>query len=451
MTDVARPIADVAKPIIDGERADAALAAAYRRYAEKRPQSAAHAEAAAKVLPGGSTRSVLHVDPFPFRVASADGAMLTDVDGHTYTDFLGDYTAGLLGHNPPEVAAALTETIGRGWSMGAVGEADHRLAELLCARFPSIERVRFTNSGTEANLMAVSLARHHTGKQRVLGFAGGYHGGVLYFGPAGVPLRAPYDYSLCPFNDLDAVAEELTKHGHNTACVLVEPMMGSGGCIPGSPEFLHGLRRLCDEHGVLLIFDEVMTSRMSLGGVQAMLDVTPDLTTLGKYLGGGMTFGAFGGAESILSAFDQDSGGQLTHPGTFNNNVMTMAAGVAASEQILTAERLDRLFTAGEQLRDEIDRILQPVSMSTTGMGSLMTIHPARGTLNRPSDLGETDGRLLPLLFHGLLEQGFYMALRGFVALSLVITDTDRVGFVSALNTVVDDLVAEGVVTPREQ
>ncbi len=440
----------VAKPTIDGTRADAALDAAHRRYADKRPQSAAHAHAAAKVLPGGSTRSVLHVDPFPFRVASATGATLTDVDGHSYTDFLGDYTAGLLGHNPPEVAAALTEAISRGWSMGAVGEADHRLAELLCARYPSVDRIRFTNSGTEANLMAVSLARHHTGKRRVVGFTGGYHGGVLYFGEAGAPLRAPYDYSLCPYNDLEAVAAALAEHGADTACVLVEPMMGSGGCIPASPEFLRGLRSLCDEHGVLLIFDEVMTSRMSLGGVQAMVDVKPDLTTLGKYLGGGMTFGAFGGAESILGAFDHTSGGQLTHPGTFNNNVMTMAAGVAASEQILTSERLDRLFAIGEAFRTEIDQILAPVAMSATGMGSLMTVHPARGTISRPSDLGQTDARLLPLMFHGLLEHGFYIALRGFIALSLVVTDVDRSGFAVALRSVVDGLVADGVIAPQE-
>ncbi|MEM9652159.1 MAG: aminotransferase class III-fold pyridoxal phosphate-dependent enzyme [Actinomycetota bacterium] len=441
---------DVIRPLVDDRNADAAKAEAERRYAEKRPISAAHAQAAAKVLPGGSTRSVLHIDPFPFRVESAHGATLVDVDGHRYVDFLGDYTAGLLGHNPPEVAEALTEAIGRGWSMGAVGEADHRLAELLCARYPSIDLIRFTNSGTEANLMAVSLARHHTGKRLVLGFQGGYHGGVLYFGDAGVPLRAPYDYTLCPYNDLGAVSDALDRHGADTACVLVEPMMGSGGCIPARPGFLQGLRQLCDDHGVLLIFDEVMTSRMSLGGVQAMVGVTPDLTTLGKYLGGGMTFGAFGGSEEILAAFDQDRGGPLTHPGTFNNNVMTMAAGVAASEQILTSEALDGLFAAGEALRMEVDRVLEPVGMGATGMGSLMGIHPARGTVLAPSDLGDTDHRLLPLLFHGMLERGFYLAVRGFVALSLVVSDEDRSGFTSALVEVVDELVAAGVFATAE-
>lgn len=443
-------MSNVVHPLVNEQAADAELAHAYIRYAEKRPVSAAHAQAAAKVLPGGSTRSVLHVDPFPFRVAEANGATLTDVDGHRYVDFLGDYTAGLLGHNPPEIAAALTEAIGRGWSMGAVGEADHRLAELLCARFPSIERIRFTNSGTEANLMAVSLARHHTGKRRVLGFEGGYHGGVLYFGTAGVPLRAPYDYSLCQFNDLSSVERALADHGSDTACVLVEPMMGSGGCIPGDVPFLRGLRELCDNHGVLLIFDEVMTSRMSLGGAQAMLGVTPDLTTLGKYLGGGMTFGAFGGSEAILSAFDQSAGGQLTHPGTFNNNVMSMAAGVAASEQILTSEALDGLYRAGEELRTAADAILKPVGMSVTGMGSLMTIQPARGAIHRPSDLGNTDARLLPLLFHGLLEQGYYVAVRGFIALSLALENDDRIGFLAALSAVVDDLVSTGVLTPAD-
>ena len=262
-------------------------------------------------------------------------------------------------------------------------------------------------------------------------------------------MRAPYDYSLCPYNDLDAVEAALAQHGSDTACVLVEPMLGSGGCIPGDEAFLAGLRSLCTEHGVLLIFDEVMTSRMSLGGAQAVFGVTPDLTTLGKYLGGGMTFGAFGGSEGIMSAFDQDAGGRLTHPGTFNNNVMTMAAGVAAAEQILTAEALEELFATGEELRVAADRILAPVGMGVTGMGSLMNIHPARGPLRRPGDLGPVEPVLIELLFHELLERGFYIAARGFVALSLAITGDDRAEFLTALADSVSTLVDKGVLATR--
>ncbi|MEL6986118.1 MAG: aminotransferase class III-fold pyridoxal phosphate-dependent enzyme, partial [Actinomycetota bacterium] len=236
----------------------AALDDARARYADRRPRSAKQAAAAVQVLPAGSTRSVLDFAPYPFRVQRAEGATLFDVDGHGYLDLLGDYTAGLLGHNPPAVADAIRGVLDRGWSLGAVAEDEHRLAQLLCGRFPSIEQIRFTNSGTEANLMAINLTRHTTGRDRVAVFEGSYHGGLLYFGRAGGPLQAPFDYVHCRYNELDSVASVLERHGHEVACLLVEPMMGSGGCIPAAPGFLAGLRELCDTHGVQLIFDEVM-------------------------------------------------------------------------------------------------------------------------------------------------------------------------------------------------
>jgi len=422
-----------------------ALDAACRRYAERRPASAAQARAAAEVLPAGSTRSVLDFAPFPFRVARAAGAELVDVDGHHYLDLLGDYTAGLLGHNPPEVADAVRRVLERGWSLGAVADDEHRLAQLLCGRFPSIEQIRFTNSGTEANLMAINLARHETGRDRVLVFDNAYHGGLLYFGPTGAPLQAPFDYVRCRYNDLDSVTRALTEHGSNTACVLVEPMMGAGGCIPGDPEFLAGLRLACSEHGVLLVFDEVMTSRMSIGGAQLRLGITPDLTTLGKYLGGGMSFGAFGGPAGIMGAFDPARGGGLTHGGTFNNNSMTMSAGAAAVEQLVTGPALDRLFADGEALRAEIGPVLARGGLSTTGWGSLIGLHPTPGPVTGPHDLAGSDHRLLELLFHELLERGVYLAPRGFVALSLAVGEGDRRRFVEALSESVAALLEQGV------
>ncbi|MGB5759932.1 MAG: aspartate aminotransferase family protein, partial [Acidimicrobiales bacterium] len=414
------------------------------RYAEQRPRSAAQAAAAARVLPAGSTRSVLDFDPFPFRVAEADGARLVDVDGHRYTDFLGDYTAGLLGHNPPQVAEAIRRALDRGWSLGAVADDEHRLAVLLCDRFPSVEQIRFTNSGTEANLMAISLARHHTGRDRVLVFDGAYHGGLLYFGAAATPIQAPYDYVRCRFNDIDSVRRALT-HGSDVACALIEPMMGSGGCIPAEPDFLAELRSLCSEHGVLLIFDEVMTSRMSTGGAQQRLGIVPDLTTLGKYLGGGMTFGAFGGPAAIMAAFDPARGGTLTHGGTFNNNVMTMSAGAAAVEQLLDAGALEALFERGERFRSRVDAALAPVGMSATGWGSLLTIQAARGTIRRPADVHGVDPRIGELLFHAMLERGMYLARRGFIALSLAISDRDIDRFLAVLEDSLDELTSGGV------
>ena len=308
---------------------DAALRDAQARYADARPLSAAWAERAAAVLPGGNTRSVLHFDPFPFRVERAEGRYLYDVDRHRYVDLLGNYTAGLLGHSPPAVRAAAHAAIDGGWALGSVHPNEALLGELIVGRFPSIEQVRFTNSGTEANLMALALAIHHTGRPKVMAFRDGYHGGVLTFGHGGEAVTVPHDWVMADYNDVDGVVAAFAAHGDHLAAVLVEPLQGSAGCIPGHPEFLQALRDLCDRHGTVLVFDEVMTSRLSPGGAQQVLGITPDLTTLGKYLAGGFTFGAFGGRRELMAHFDASTGGALGHAGTFNNNVVSMAAGIA--------------------------------------------------------------------------------------------------------------------------
>jgi len=424
--------------------AEMAVADAHQAYAAGRPISSAQAAAASVVLPAGSTRSVLDFEPFPFRVARAEGSNLHDVDGFSYVDLLGDYTAGLFGHNPPVVRAAIEAVLDRGWSLGAIADNEHRLAELITGRFPSIEQVRFTNSGTEANLMAISLARHVTGRSKVLVFDGAYHGGLLYFGATGGPLQAPFDYERARYNDLAGVQDLLARVGDEVACVLVEPMMGSGGCLRGTPEFLGGLADACRRHGVVLIFDEVMTSRMSIGGAQQRLGITPDMTTLGKYLGGGMTFGAFGGPGDMMAAFDPARGGALTHGGTFNNNAFTMAVGAAAMAELLTAEALDALFERGEALRRRLQDRVGDRALQVTGWGSIIAIHATEGEVRRPEDLASVDAAVAELVFHGLLARGFYVARRGFLALSLAVGDAQIDAFVAAFGDVVDDLTERG-------
>jgi glutamate-1-semialdehyde 2,1-aminomutase len=414
--------------------------AAHARYRAARPVSLELHERARTVLPGGSTRSVLDIAPFPFRIASAHGSRIVDVDGHEYVDFLGDYSAGLLGHDPTPVAAAVHAALDRGWSYGGVHVDEIRFAEAVCGRFPSIDKVRFTNSGTEANLMAIQLARHHTGRDRIVVMDAAYHGGLLYFGHGGDALLAPFDFVRMQFNDVDGAAAAIDG---SVAAVMVEPMMGGAGCIPATREFLTALRSRCDETGALLVFDEVMTSRMSAGGVQARLGVTPDLTTLGKYLAGGMTFGAFGGRADVMDAFDPAAGGTLTHGGTFNNNVVTMAAGAAALGELLTPEVLDALYARGERLQERIAAVLAEsgLPMSVTGMGSLMTIHAVHGPVRSPSDLAASDPHLKELLLHELLHRGIYLAARGYMALSAAITDDDCDRFVDALTDAVGAIV----------
>lgn len=404
--------------------------AAEQRYASRRPRSAELFERARAVMPGGSTRSVLDVRPFPFRVASASGARLTDVDGLEYRDFLGDYSAGLLGHDPGPVEDAVRAALDRGWSYGAVHTDEIRFAEAVTERFPSIDQVRFTNSGTEANLMAIQVARHHTGRDRIVVCDLAYHGGLLYFGHGGEALLAPFDFQRIEYNDVAGVAAIDT----DVAAVLVEPMMGAAGCIPATVDFLQALRSRCDAVGALLVFDEVMTSRMSAGGQQARTGVLPDLTTLGKYLAGGMTFGAFGGRADVMAAFDPSRGGELTHGGTFNNNVVTMAAGAAAMRELLSAEVLDALFERGTDLRRRLADVFAGSSLPLciTGLGSLMNVHAVRGPVRSPRDLAGTDVALKQLLFHELLDRGVYLAARGYVALSAAITEDDCDAFVEA-------------------
>ncbi len=428
-------------PIVSHDaQLDELVARARAEYAERRPTSAHLAARAAEVLPGGSTRSVLDFAPFPFRVAHAEGARLTDVDGHTYVDLLGDYSAGLLGHRPESIRRAVTAALESGWSFGATHRDEIRLAELVCDRFPAIDQVRFTNSGTEANLMAVNLARHATGRDEVLVFDGAYHGGLLYFGAGGEALQAPFRFHRCSYNDLDSVDTVLREHGDRIAIALVEPMLGAGGCIPSRPGFLEGLRARCERAGVLLCFDEVMTSRMSAGGAQQRLGLRPDLTTLGKYLAGGLTFGAFGGRADLMAAFDPAAGGSLTHGGTFNNNPVSMAAGVAAMEHELTADRSERLFVTGEHLRRRLDEALLDTPVSASGWGSLLGLHPTRHEITRPDDLRAVDGRLRELLFFGALERGCYFAPRGYLALSVELTAADLDRFVDAVTQAASDL-----------
>ncbi|HEU0158265.1 MAG TPA: aminotransferase class III-fold pyridoxal phosphate-dependent enzyme, partial [Hyphomicrobiaceae bacterium] len=283
---------------------DSAVAEARERYSAARPESERIHRAARAVLPGGNTRSVLFYTPFPTAMARGAGCSLEDVDGRRYLDFCGEYTAGLFGHSEPRIQAALHAAIDRGLNLAAVGEREAQLAALLCARFPSLERVRFTNSGTEANMLALGVARAYSGRPGVLAFRGGYHGGLLTLVGGGSAINSPIPLTLADYNDTQQTLEVLRAHAGELAAVILEPMMGSGGCIPAHPEFLRALREATRELGVLLLFDEVMTSRHSSGGLQKLRGVTPDLTTLGKYMAGGMSFGAFGGRADVMGLFD---------------------------------------------------------------------------------------------------------------------------------------------------
>lgn len=406
----------------------AAVTAAEQRFAESNPASAARARRAGAVMPGGNTRTVLHHAPFPLSFVGGQGARLTSADGREYVDLLGEYTAGLFGHSNPRIIAAITAALDSGITLGGHNQAEARLAELVAARF-ALDAVRFTNSGTEANLMALSAAIAYTGRRRILVCEGAYHGGVLSFGHGPSPVNVPHAWVTAPYNDVAAARRLIREHSSDLAAVIVEPMQGAGGCVPGDPVFLRALRDETAAVGALLIFDEVMTSRLAPGGLQAALGIHPDLTTVGKYLGGGMSFGAFGGRREVMDQFDPYRPDALEHAGTFNNNVLTMHAGVAALDGELTDEALGALNRRGDALRGRIMEIAErhSLDMVATGIGSLLTIHV--GTRHHQ----DSHASLQHLLFLHMCERGYWIAARGMIALSLPVTDEDCDGAVEAV------------------
>ncbi|WGT65620.1 aspartate aminotransferase family protein [Variovorax paradoxus] len=419
---------------------DHALAEAHRRFIDSNPASRRQFEEQARYMPGANSRSVLFYAPFPLTIAKGEGAALWDADGHRYADFIAEYTAGVYGHSAPEIRDAVIEAMQSGINLTGHNLLEGRLAKTICERFPQIEQLRFTNSGTEANLMALTAALHFTGRRKIVVFSGGYHGGVLGFGAKPLPTTVPFDFLVLPYNDAQLASEQIAKHGPEIAAILAEPMQGASGCIPGRLDFLQALRDGATKVGALLIFDEVMTSRLAPNGLADKLGIRSDLTTLGKYIGGGMSFGAFGGRSDVMAQFDPRTG-SLSHSGTFNNNVMTMAAGYAGLTKLFTPEAAGALAERGEAMRARLNALCtkEGVAMQFTGVGSLMNAHFLRREVRRVDDLAVVDGRLRQLLFFHLLSQGIYASPRGFVVLSLPLPDADIDRFVAAIGSFIGE------------
>jgi glutamate-1-semialdehyde 2,1-aminomutase len=407
------------------------LIAAKERYSEQNPVSLQRWKFATTSMPGGNTRTVLFFDPFPLCMDRAEGAVLFDVDGHQYYDLLGEYSAGIYGHSHPLIKEAIVAALDSGLALSAHNALEADLARLICTRFKSIELLRFTNSGTEANIMALATAVAVTGRKRILVFEGAYHGSVLSFADPPSVTNLPYDFVIAPYNQTERVRALLSKIGQELAAVLVEPMLGAGGCTPADPAFLAMLATETKRVGALLIFDEIQTSRLSPGGRQQLLGIKPDLTTLGKYFGGGLTFGAFGGRRDLMSHYDPRRPDHFSHPGTFNNNVLSMAAGVAG-QRVLAAEALGDLNARGDALRNSLNEQFGRLdaNLYATGLGSIMNLH-VRADRHYARVARE-------LLFFSLLARGFYIANRGLITLSLPVTDKMTSSFVSAIRDVIE-------------
>src|SRR6202795_1538638 len=323
----------------------------FSEYRAKTSRSRALHEDALAVMPGGNSRTTTFFDPYPFYIERGYGAHVVDADGNDRLDFNGNYTSLILGHAPPEVVKAVQEAAALGLSVPGPTEHEIRLAEMLTRRIPSLESVRFTNSGTEATMNAVRLARAFTGRPKIAKFEGAYHGThdtvLVSVTPdakagggrrrpksvpaaAGIPPAVLKNVVVLPWNDGDACEEIIAREAGSLAALLVDPLLGIGGVIPPAAGFLARLRALTEQHGIVLIFDEVISFRVAWGGAQERFGIRPDLTTLGKIIGGGLPVGAFGGRADIMAAYDPRRGAaRISHGGAFKAHPGTIAAGVA--------------------------------------------------------------------------------------------------------------------------
>jgi glutamate-1-semialdehyde 2,1-aminomutase len=408
-------------------------------YLEQTPRSRALWERACESLPGGNTRTTIHQAPHPLYIVSGEGCRVTDVDGVERVDFINNYTSLILGHRHPSVVQAVQRQADRVMSVAASSELEIELAERIKERVPSIELVRFGNSGTEATMLAIRAARAFTGRDTIATFAGGYHGShdyaasipgepTLPVGGPGIPDAVARTVVVAPCNDVEATRASLAPHLNDLAAVIVEPVLGAGGVVPATGEFLSFLRTLTNDVGALLVFDEVISFRVGYHGAQGKVGVAPDLTTLGKIIGGGLPVGAFGGRADVMALFDPQAPRRIPHGGTFNANPLTAAAGLATLAE-MTPDRYEALDVLASDLTDRLAGVLAQsgVDAAITRAGSLFNLHLA-------------DGQLAPELHLALLNHGILLTPRGMGCLSTAITGAEVDLFAEALRRSLSDI-----------
>ncbi len=410
---------------------------------------------AKRFIPGGvnsPVRAFNGVGGDPVFFVRGEGPYLHDVDGRRYIDYVGSWGPMIVGHAEPSVVAAVNEAVARGLSFGAPTEAEIRMAERICAIVPSIERVRMVNSGTEATMSAIRLARAFTARDKIVKFEGCYHGhadsllvkagsGALTLGvptSPGVPASLAKETITLTYNALDEVERVFDEVGERIACVIVEPVAGNMGCVLPESGFLEGLRRVCDAHGSLLIFDEVMTGfRVALGGAQQRFGVHPDLTTLGKVIGGGMPVGAFGGRAEIMDKVAP--AGPVYQAGTLSGNPVAMAAGLATLEIVSRPDFFENLASRTKRLAEGLRTRAQAfnVPLQVNYAGGMFGLFFSDGPVRRFDDVAASDTERFRRFFHGMLEQGVYFAPSAYEA-----------GFVSSAH---DDATLKATLIAAEQ
>ena len=401
-------------------------------YRSNTPKSAAAQRRAQASVVGGNSRGAAYHRPYPVTLARAEGGAVVDVDGREYLDLINNFTSLVHGHAYPPILRAVSRQIAQGTAWVANNEWQIELAETLIDRVPSFESVRFTNSGTEAGMLALQIARTITGRTKVLMARYGYHGSLEEFevgsAPALYPDRAKDRTLLGTYNDAESFEAVLAEYGHDIAAVVLEPVMGAGGVISATPEFLTRVRDAAHAAGALLIFDEVIAFRLATGGTQSLLGIEPDLTMLGKLIGGGFPVGGVGGKREYLEIFDPENPRGM-HSGTYNGNPVTMTAGLVSVRE-LTAERIRRMDELGERLAASLERSAgqHGLPLSLNRRGSLLQVFfsdetrassTQRATATREEGLDRMSAFHLAALNHGLM-----FASRGMICLSTVMDES---------------------------
>ena len=435
-----------------------ALKREIERYQLRTPRARKLNQEAKGSLPGGSSRGTAYFDPYPIFADYGRGHYLYDVDGNAYLDFMINATSLIMGHAHPGIVKALQEQAARGTAFSAPTELQTRLASILCDRIPSVEQVRFTNSGTEGTLMAIRAARAYTGRHKIAKFEGGYHGSHEYAavsvrppasalhpdGPTAIPEHPGQPPSVAegvvtlPYNNLEESQRILEAHAHELACVIMEPIASALGYLPAEPEFLRGIREVTHDLGLLLIFDEVQSFRAAPGGAQEAYNVAPDMTCLGKIIGGGMPVGAFGGREDIMALFDPSVGGAtVAHAGTFNANPMTLAAGTVVMEA-MTPEVYQRLNGLGEALRAKLQAVFDELEVpcQITGTASFFGMHITSEPVTDYRSSLRSDKSMRHALFMGLVNEGVLLQESCAGALNSLTTEAEVDALVDAVREV---------------
>ena len=378
-------------------------------------------EESKKIIPGGVSSPVRAFKPYPFFVAKGEGSHIYDVDGNSYIDHCLAYGPLILGHADKTVVSDLTNQLTMGTAYGAPTENEIKLSREVINRIPSAEMVRFTNSGTEATMSAIRVARGFTKRDKIVKFEGAYHGAHDYClvkggsGAAclpdslGIPLDTTKNTLTVPFNDEEALTELIEKEGENIACIIMEVVMGNIGCVEPKDGYLEFLRKITEENGIVLIFDEVITGfRLSTGGAQEYYGVTPDMTTLGKIVGGGLPMGAFCGKKEIMELVAPN--GPVYQAGTFSGNPISVQAGLSTLKQ-LNKDFYTSLNKKGEFLRSNIHDIVDELSLdiSPVGLGSMFQIYFNPNEVTNYAEAQESDSERFLVYFRQLLKEGVFI------------------------------------------